>query len=183
MTTGLVRYQQSGDFHFVTFSCHERRPYLSSKVARDLFERSLETMRIRYHFVVAGYVVMPEHVHLLLGEPATTLLSKAIQALKLSVAIHRKERPFWHHRYFDFNVYSERKRREKLRYMHQNPVRRGLVAEPSQWPWSSFNHIATGELGTVEIESQWTATHREREIVETHVSKVRDEAPASVVQF
>ena len=102
-------------------------------------------MRIRYQFVVAGYVVMPEHVHLLLGEPATTLLSKAIQALKLSVAIHRKERPFWNHRYYDFNVYSERKRREKLRYMHQNPVKRGLVAEPSGWAWSAASTTSPPE--------------------------------------
>ena len=47
----------------------------------------------------------------------------------------------------------------------------------------SFNHIATGELGIVEIESQWTATHRERDIVEAHASKARDEAPASAGRF
>ncbi len=60
---GLVRYQQSGQFHFVTFSCYQRRPNLGSPTARELFERSLETMRVRYQLVVAGYVVMPEHVH------------------------------------------------------------------------------------------------------------------------
>jgi hypothetical protein len=65
-------------------------------------------------------------------------------------------------RYYDFNVYSERKRMEKIGYMHHNPVHRGLAAEPSQWPWSSFRHFATGEIGGVEIESQWTATRRER---------------------
>jgi REP element-mobilizing transposase RayT len=50
-------------------------------------------MRQRYHFVVAGYVVMPEHVHMLVSEPKTLLLSRAIQALKISVAIQRRERP------------------------------------------------------------------------------------------
>ena len=69
MTRGLVRYQQCGCFHFVTFSCYRRQAYLDSGGARELFERSFEAMRRRYKFVIAGYVVMPEHVHLLVGEP------------------------------------------------------------------------------------------------------------------
>lgn len=51
---------------------------------------------------------------------------------------------------------------EKLRYIHRNPVKRGLAARPEDWPWSSFRHYATGEIGVVEIESQWTASRRER---------------------
>ena len=74
----------------------------------------------------------------------------------------RAEEPFWQARYYDFNVWSERKFVEKLRYLHRNPVTRGLVAKPENWPWSSFRHYATGEVGTVEIESQWTALRRER---------------------
>jgi putative transposase len=69
MPRGLIRYQLAGDFHFVTFSCYHRLPYLGTAAARDLFERSLETMRVRYELFVAGYVVMPEHVHLLVSEP------------------------------------------------------------------------------------------------------------------
>ena len=181
MPAKLVRYQQSGQFHFVTFSCYARRPHLGSPAAREVFEHSLETMRQRYHFLVAGYVVMPEHIHMLVSEPDTVLLSKAIQALKLSVAVQRPERPFWQPRYYDFNVWSERKRVEKLRSMHRNPVKRGLASEPSEWRWFSFNHWATGEIGAVELESQWTATRRERGIMETHVSNARHGAPAMVV--
>jgi putative transposase len=161
MTKRLVRYQQSGGFHFVTFSCYHRLPYLRTAAARNLFERSLEAMRLRYDFVVCGYVVMPEHVHLLVGEPKNAFLSKAIQALKLSVSVQRKERPFWQARYYDFNVRNEDKRVEKLRYMHRNPVKRGLFEKPEQWAWSSFRHYSTGEEGTVEIESFWTAARRE----------------------
>jgi putative transposase len=93
------------------------------------------------------------------------------------VAVRSKECPFWQRRYYDFNVYSEEKRREKLRYMHRNPVKRGLVTEPSEWVWSSFRHFATGEIGTIEIESQWTAIRRESGIMETHVSNARHGAP------
>jgi len=161
MTKGLVRYQQSGCFHFLTFSCHRRLPYLGTATARNLFERSLEAMRLRYDFVVCGYVVMPEHIHILVSEPKKALLSKAIQALKLSVSVQSGERPFWQPRYYDFNVNNEEKRVEKLRYMHRNPVKRGLVEKPETWAWSSFLHYATGVEGTVEIESFWTSSRRD----------------------
>ncbi len=154
MAKGLVRYQQAGDLHFITFSCSGRRPFLSTPTARNVFEHSLEAMRVRYQFIVLGYVVMPEHVHLLVSEPEKTSLSKAIQALKLSVAVQRNERPFWQARYYDFNVFTDCKRVEKLKYMHRNPVARGLVEMPEQWAWSSFRYYSMGEVGTVRIEGQ-----------------------------
>jgi putative transposase len=160
MTKGLVRYQQAGDLHFITFSCYGRKPYLASPAARELFEASLEKMRRKYGFAVLGYVVMPEHVHLLVNEPALCLLSRALQALKISVSVQRSERPFWLRRYYDFNVHSAEKIPEKLRYLHRNPVARGLVEKPEDWQWSSFRHYATGVKGTVEIESFWTAAER-----------------------
>src|SRR5580693_7202257 len=147
MPKGLVRYQQCGAFLFVTIGCSLRLEHLGTTDARNLFERSLEVMRIRYAFVVAGYVVMPDHIHLLVSEPKKALLCKAIQALKLSVSVQSRQRPFWQARYYDFNVHNEAKRVEKLRYMHRNPVKRGLVREPEDWPWSSFRHYATGTEG------------------------------------
>ena len=155
-----IRYQQTGEFHFLTFSCYRRRPYLSTVAAMELFEDALERVRLRYLFAVAGYVVMPEHVHLLVSEPHRALLSKAVQALKLSVSMRGRERPFWQAHYYDFNVSSRATFVEKLRYIHRNPVRRGLVATPEQWRWSSYRHYQTGMRGTVEIESEWTARHR-----------------------
>ena len=155
-----IRYQQTGEFHFLTFSCYRRRAYLSSPAAMELFEDALERVRLRYLFAVAGYVVMPEHVHLLVNEPMRALLSRAIQALKLSVSMRSLERPFWQAHYYDFNVSSHEKFVEKLRYIHRNPVRRGLAAKPEDWKWSSFFHYQTGARGTVEIESEWTARER-----------------------
>ncbi len=126
----------------------------------DLFEDALERVRRRYLFVVGGHVVMPEHVHLLVNEPRRALLSKAIQALKLSVSMRRGERPFWQAHYDDFNVPTHQKFVEKLRYIHRNPVRRGLAAKPEDWKGSSFRHYQSGVHGTVEIESEWTARDR-----------------------
>jgi putative transposase len=155
-----IRYQQTGEFHFLTFSCYRRRPYLSTVAAMELFEDALERVRLRYLFAVAGYVVMPEHAHLLVNEPQRALLSKAVQALKLSVSVRGRERPFWQAHYYDFNVSSHAKFVEKLRYIHRNPVRRELVATPEEWRWSSYRHYQTGMSGAVEIESEWTARHR-----------------------
>src|ERR1022692_4758068 len=155
-----IRYQQTGEFHFLTFSCYRRRPYLSPVAAMELFEDALERVRLRYLFVVAGYVVMPEHVHLLVNEPGRGLLSRTVQALKLSVSMRNRERPFWQAHYYDFNISTHEKFVEKLRYIHRNPVRRGLVVKPEDWRWSSYRHYQTGIHGTIEIESEWTARER-----------------------
>ncbi|HUX27309.1 MAG TPA: HAD-IC family P-type ATPase [Terracidiphilus sp.] len=164
MPKGLVRYQKCGVFHFLTFSCYRRLPFLGHGGAYNLFESELEAVRLKYGFVVAGYVLMPEHVHLLVDEPRIASLSIALQVLKQQTS-RKLKRPgtaqFWQRRYYDFNVWSEEKRVEKLRYMHRNPVHRGLVGKPENWPWSSFRHYALGEEGSVEIESEWTARKRE----------------------
>jgi putative transposase len=166
MPSGLIRYEHTGSFHFLTFSCYHRFQYLGAAEACDLFEDALERVRERYRFVVAGYVVMPEHVHLLIGEPVKGVVSGVIHALKLSVAMRRAERPFWQTRFYDFLVHNEEKRVEKLRYMHRNPVVRGLVVKPEDWAWSSFRHYATGVEGRVEIESQWSAMRRGNQLPE-----------------
>jgi putative transposase len=179
MPWGLKRYQQSRNLHFVTFSCYQREPLLASAHAKRLFESALEQARRQYGFSVTGYVVMPEHVHLLVSEPQRVVLARALQALKQSVArrliVNRKH--FWQARYYDFNVWSQKKRVEKLRYIHRNPVRRGLVEKPEEWAWSSFRHYVTGDEGVVEIESEWTGRKRERMGMTPQLKLVR--TPAS----
>jgi REP-associated tyrosine transposase len=159
------RYQHQRCLHFITFSCFQRRKLLDFPAAREIFEDELERVRGWYGCYLSGYVVMPEHVHLLISEPDRTDLSVVMQMLKQITA--HKLRPldlprFWQIRYYDFPVWSEKKRVEKLRYIHRNPVERGLCERPEDWPWSSFRQWATGSEGRVEIECQWTARKRER---------------------
>ena len=189
MTEGLHRFYGGRDLHFLTFSCYRRRPLFRNEAYCDLFLKILERVRRRYRLVVLGYVVMPEHVHLLVSEPQRETLSIAVQALKLGlvrslecsgrgvVAAPRSRKNgetwgtltsgpapgsltpgtpihpqrFWQARFYDFNVWTERKRIEKLRYIHRNPVERGLVASPEQWRWSSFRWYLCGEPGPVQI--------------------------------
>src|SRR5882672_10176599 len=146
MTYRLHRYYGNGHLHFITCSCYRRQRWLSSARRRDRFLRVLEQVRQRYRFVVVGYVVMPEHFHLLMSEPDRGTPSTVMQVLKQRFGQQvlkelRRRRPsqsrlweeeehVWQRRFYDFNVWSREKRIEKLRYMHRNPVRRGLVLEP-----------------------------------------------------
>jgi len=164
MPWGLKRFQQTRQIHFVTFSCYHRRPRFTGAGACDTFVSALERVRENCNLCVYGYVVMPEHVHILVNEPEHGTLAQAMQSLKQGVARRlalRAADSFWQPRYYDFNVWSEKKFVEKLRYIHRNPVKRGLVARPEDWRWSSFRHYAMGEASMVEIESQWTARKRE----------------------
>ncbi len=212
MPRGLRRFHESGQSHFITFSCYRRQPYFASAEVFDLFVGCLEDMRVRFDLCVYGYVVMPEHVHLLLSEPAAfardcssqvsaqrtganlghlATVAEAMHYLKLSFAKrlrrlrsssstssssqvsaqrtganlgHPPYPPgsFWEKRYYDRNVRDYDEFTVKLRYLHRNPVKRGLVHTPEEWKWSSYRHYALREIGVVEIESEWTARDRER---------------------
>ncbi len=159
MPLGLERFYGAGDLHFITCSCHRRRKLLVLAESRDLFLHVLEEVREQYLFTIFGYVVMPEHFHLLISEPAVGDPSKVMLSLKQKVAVRslpklRKTETveqFWQRRFYDFNVKTARKEREKLLYMHHNPVKRGLVERPDDWPWSSFRYYAFGEKGVVAI--------------------------------
>jgi putative transposase len=95
---GLKRYQQSKQTHFVTFSCYRRLPLLTSSRAKHTFESGLERVRRQYGLRVYGYVVMPEHVHLLVGEPERADLAQAIKSLKQGVSrrLIGDAKKFWH---------------------------------------------------------------------------------------
>ena len=133
--------------------------------------------------MVVGYVVMPDNIHLLIGEPDQGTPSTVMQVLKqrfarqvlrrggpsfalLAKSGHSQQQPHvWQRRFYDFNIWSQRKRVEKLRYMHRNPVKDGLVAEPEHWEWSSYRSYAFQEEGRVKI-NQWPAAMRIRTVAE-----------------
>jgi putative transposase len=191
MPWGLVRYHHTGQSHFITFCCYHRRALFISDASRRVFESALERVRRSFRLRVYGYVVMPEHIHLLVSEPERTAplkpksglnwpptsqlepapglnepstLADALKSLKQGVArrLIGDADHFWQKRYYDFNVRNHAQFVEKLHYIHWNPVKKGLCERPEDWPWSSFLHHATGGEGRVEIESEWTARLRDR---------------------
>ena len=86
MPKNLKRYYGRGDLHFVTFSCYRRLPLLRTIRARNVFVKTLGAIRDRYKFLLVGYVVMPEHVHLMMSEPQKGDPSKVLQVLKQRVS-------------------------------------------------------------------------------------------------
>jgi putative transposase len=191
MPKNLKRYYGKGDLHFVTLferrgaaakrapsakttsSCYRRLALLGTVRSRNLFIRALGEVRKKYGIQLVGYVVMPEHVHLLIGESKLGMPSTVVHSLKLRVSkrmrrgIRKKssgqkmlpfgegeaELPqFWQKRFYDFNVYSPAKRREKLEYMHFNPVKRGLVKDPKDWVWSSYSAYSGRGPALLEID-------------------------------
>ncbi len=126
---------------------------------------------------------MPEHIHLLISEPDRGTPSTVMQVLKQRFArkvlgeLRRRRNSsqaslwqetldaghVWQSRFYDFVACAERKRVEKLRYIHRNPVKRGLVLEPDQWAWSSFRWYAHGERGPVLVNEQRPAELKMRE--------------------
>ena len=174
MPRGLHRSYGAHHLHFITCSCYRRLPFLRSAGSCDRFLSILEQTRQRYRFVVVGYVVMPEHIHLLITEPEVGTPSTVMQVLKQRSAralLPKKKRsdprqrslftnaslrtPFWQARFYDFNVWTAKKRVEKLRYMHRNPVKRGLVGLPEEWRWSSYRFYLLDEAGPVRVNEGW----------------------------
>jgi putative transposase len=159
---------------------------LRSVRARNVFVLILGQVRDRYEFSLVGDVVMPDHVHLLIGEPAKGTPSTVIQVLKQRVSrrLRRKRRAIvgqlnlnfetgqpsqprlWQRRFYDFNVWSLKKRVEKLHYMHMNPLKRKLVDHPKDWPWSSFSFYANPKHGL--IRSPRPLTRRKHRKSQTH---------------
>ncbi len=141
----------------------------------------LSQLRLEMQFLLVGWVLMPDHFHLLIKpEPAHTM-SLILQRLKdrtargilaalrkhpensccrkmlarfhLPPTVHDESHDrVWQRRFYPFNVYSETKRLEKLDYMHNNPVKRSLVSSPDQWPWSSCRFYYLGDASVLEMD-------------------------------
>jgi putative transposase len=175
MPRGLRRRYGLRHLHFITCSCYRRLPLFASARAKNLFVKILGEVRDRYGSALAGYVVMPNHIHLLISEPTKGTPSSVMQVLKQRVSRRLRRKPrktsfsgqlklpfreaqdflprFWQPRFYDFNVWSQTKFVEKLHYMHMNPLKTRLVAHPRDWPWSSFSFYAKKESGLLRIDS------------------------------
>jgi putative transposase len=161
------QYNRPGDAHELTFSCHRRLPLLSKDRTREWFIEALSRARLHWQFDLWAYVIMPEHAHVLLLPRRPEYDIGAIwKAIKLSVSRRamdflRVNAPQWLERLkvvwptgrteyhfwlqgggYDRNIDNPRTAWRSVLYMHNNPVRRGLVANPEDWYWSSARWYA-----------------------------------------
>ncbi len=171
------RYDNVGDAHFLTFSSFRRQPFFSGKDAPRWFLENLNNVKARLGFSLWGYVIMPEHVHLMLlpakgssisailrfiKKPFTDRIIKYtresspefLEARMLDIQPNgRKSYRFWQRGGgYDRNIFSIHELREKLEYIHANPVRRGLTETPEEWPWSSYLAWETGSDFPIAID-------------------------------
>ncbi len=149
-------YDKERHAHFLAFSCYKRRRLLDADRAKKIVLGVLNSQLSRQQGRCVGFVVMPNHVHAIVWFPADDQISEFVKEWKKrsSVQIKRllrtslvsygrtinEDDPVWQAGFYDFNIYSPRKLREKLVYMHNNPVAEGLVTDASEWPWSSARY-------------------------------------------
>ena len=135
----LVHFDDNHSVRFVTFSCYRKTPYLLDNHACELFVEALNEFRTRLHISILGYVLMPDHVHLVLYPAPDTELGPLIGKLKgtVSHSCRSVPVPMWNKRCYDHNCRSISSVKEKIVYCHNNPVRRELVESASDWKWSS----------------------------------------------
>jgi putative transposase len=162
------RYDIDGDAHHLTFSCYHRLPLLSKDRSCHWVLQALQLGRERGQFHLWAFVIMPEHVHLVLHPQNGAKISQILTTLKQSVSKRallwlgqnapqflsqladvqpngQRSHRFWQRGGgYDRNLRSVTNIYEKIEYIHANPVRRGLVDGPQAWPWSSFRAWETG---------------------------------------
>jgi putative transposase len=156
------RYNDPGHAHELTFSCYRRLPLLSRDRTRVWLLEAIDAARRTAHFELWAYVIMPEHVHILLCPRQTPYkVSQILWRIKRpvghrAIAYLEKHNPAWlekltvrypngciEHRFwqagggYDRNVTESRTLFQMIDYIHLNPVRRGLVEHPEDWEWSS----------------------------------------------
>ncbi len=164
------RSERCGDVRFLTFSCYQRLPLFNNDAIKDAFVEHVARSRRGTAFRLTGWVIMPEHVHLMLipnlpDHPASEVLSdlkgtfsrtvlqrwRSMNAPILSrLTDSRGKARFWQvGGGYDRNIISTEEYEEKLHYIHNNPVTRGLVELPTDWRWSSarwYSGIRDGEI-------------------------------------
>lgn len=148
--TRLRHFDNLGTARFVTFSCFRRHPYLLPESCIRVVLDEAALLRNDYGIQILGYVIMPDHVHLVLLPPHGLELGRLVGRMKgrsayaiTSLAAKVLRRPdgrsaVWQRRCYDHNCRTAETVGEKIVYCHNNPVHRGLVESPEEWPWSSY---------------------------------------------
>ena len=161
----LPKFDDNSYAHFITTNTYNNYPYFKDEESCQIIVGELQFYSRKYGFALIGYVIIPDHLHLLVWwdkeEKPNLSISKVMNSIKTMTAKRIKRRLFyngdikymgrltdvgqltrrpfrlWQPGFYDFNIYSEEKFLEKLNYIHSNPVKAGLVSSPERCKWSS----------------------------------------------
>jgi putative transposase len=183
----LFKSREPNLVHYVTAVTYNRVPIFRSAHACSLFIDALETTRRKEPFKLIGYVIMFDHVHLLanplnldisivvgrLKGRAAVLILDWLRSEAHSLSLAKLELPkklksgqthsVWMREFSAVDIWSRRFIRQKLHYIHMNPVRAGLCKHPAEWRWSSYNAYLPHEAGSVpiEVDKRWLWTEED----------------------
>ena len=171
----LRHYEGDGRARFVTFGIHKQLPLLTNSHARNAVVSAIMIVRNKYNFKLLGYVIMPEHIHLVLVPQEDDRIGRLIGHIKRESAVRILDRliadnspllkklkvirngvekhALWQRRCYDHNCRTVESVREKINYCHNNPVRRGLVTDPASWRWSSYRWYCGMADVVLEVDS------------------------------
>jgi REP element-mobilizing transposase RayT len=191
---GLPRFHIEGHIYYITTVIYNRLPVFTRPSFIIPLYDSLNFYRHQQDFKLLGYVIMPDHMHLILWPFGTATVSEIMRDYKKFTSTRiirqaeveqieawtaafeqveqieawtaafeqagketgRSDNKVWQDSYWDVNIYTERFLRQKLNYLHRNPVRAGLVAEPGEYMYSSYRNYVYGEDWLIEIDQEWT---------------------------
>jgi putative transposase len=173
-TMKLKHYDHDGRARFITFCTHRKFPLLTNNIYREIVVRIIDEVRKESGFRLLGYVIMPDHVHLVIVPRIETKAGEIIGEIKMrsSMAIYDLMRAgsgeiltklmvkrsgtekfaFWQRRCYDHNCRSDEAIWKAVEYCHNNPVKKRLVAGPERWIWSSYNWYRGNANSVIEID-------------------------------
>jgi putative transposase len=146
-----------GHLHLITCYCFQHLPKLGQEKHRDVFDRLLEELRVKFRFGVVGYVVAPDHFRLLMRKPEVDTAANAVEVLEARYrrrynSSARSDEQVWESRFSDTHILGPEATVASLVSMHQEPVKAGLVASPEEWSWSSARAYCGLPEGVVTVE-------------------------------
>jgi len=177
----LPRFHIKGHVYYVTTVVYDRLPIFKRPSFIIPLYDSLNFYRHKQEFKLLGYVVMPDHVHLIIWPSGTCTVSDIMRDYKKFTSTRlirqaevegveewvvafrsagretgRSANKVWQDSFWDVNIYTERFLRQKLYYLHRNPVRAGLVDKPEEYVYSSYRNYVYDENWLIEIDQDWT---------------------------
>jgi len=191
----LFKSKEENLVHYVTCVTFDRIPLFQRNKICSLFIDALEATRTKDPFKLIGYVIMPDHIHLL-ANPIALNISKVVGRLKGRAATKilkdlrmlgcwdvldevkllqplksGQTHAVWLKDFSSIDIWSHKFIRQKLHYIHMNPVRAGFCDHPAKWLWSSYHAYFPHELGSVPIEIDWRWLWSETEFAATAADK------------
>jgi len=185
MKMNQFKSNEFNNFHYVTTVTYKRLPIFRTEKPCQIFVDVLQEIREIHSFKLIGYVIMPDHVHLILNpleEKISVILRKikgkagrlivdwltengfqtSLEKLLISAKTDRQKYAVWGKDFSAIDLWSPKFLHQKLNYIHLNPIRAKLCDHPAKWKWSSYQAYLPYKAGEVPIEIDWQAYWKEK---------------------